>query len=232
MGLVGNPGDPVDWRDPDAWIPLRLSGDQRELALAIWTGSGRTANPRYTGGSWSLVRHYELIEEDSRGNLQLTDRSRDFLNHPLGAAESILDTQEGLLELLTIVADSGPAQVRDFKEAWTEYLKRAHSGFRAPASIRDTLRRRLNNLLDRGLIDRESAKYTVTDDGLSYLERVLPEPGLRQKIRKLAKEQEAAVRKSIREHLLQMDPKGFEDLVGRVARGDELREGRCDRTVR
>ena len=127
-----------------------------------------------------------------------------------------LDTHEGLVELLTIVADSGPAQVRDFKEAWTEYLKRAHSGFRAPASIRDTLRRRLNNLLDRGLIDRESAKYTVTDDGLSYLERVLPEPGLRQKIRKLAKEQEAAVRKSLREHLLQMDPKGFEDLGGRL----------------
>lgn len=216
MGLVGNPGDPVDWRDPDAWIPKRLSGDQRELALAIWTGSGKTANPRYAGGSWSLVRHYELIEEDSHGKLQLTNRGHDFLDHPLGAAESILDTQEGLVELLTIVADSGPAQVRDFKEAWTEYLKGAHSGFRAPTSIRDTLRRRLNNLLDRGLTDRESAKYTVTDDGLSYLERVLPEPGLRQKIRKLAKEQEAAVRKSLREHLLQMDPKVFEDLVGRL----------------
>lgn len=89
MGLVGNPGDPVDWRDPDAWIPKRLSGDQRELALAIWTGSGKTANPRYTGGSWSLVRHYELIEEDSHGNLQLTNRGRDFLNHPLGAARVV-----------------------------------------------------------------------------------------------------------------------------------------------
>ena len=61
MGLAGNPVDPVDWRDPDAWIPTRLSGNQRELAHAIWTGSGKTANPRYTGGSWSLVRHYELI---------------------------------------------------------------------------------------------------------------------------------------------------------------------------
>ena len=159
-------------------------------------------------------------------------RTLGYLNHPLGAAESILDTQEGLVELLTIVADSGPAQVRDFKEAWTEHLKRAHSGFRAPASIRDTLRRRLNNLLHRGLTDRESAKYTVTDDGLSYLERVLPEPGPRQKIRKLAKEQEAAVRKSLREHLLQMDPKVFEGPRRSVARGDELREGRCDRTVR
>ena len=215
MALTGKPADPVDWRDPDVWIPQRLSGDQRKLAHAIWTGSGKTANPRYTAGSWSLVRHYELVVEDSDGDLQLTDRGRDFLKHRLGEAESFLDMQEGLVELLTIVADSGPAQVRNFGKAWTEYLKR-HSRFGAPSSVRDTLRRRLNNLLDRGLIERESAKYTVTDDGLSYLERVLPEPGPRQKIRKLAKEQEAAVRKSLREHLLQMDPKGFEELVGRL----------------
>ncbi|MDE2677212.1 MAG: restriction endonuclease [Gemmatimonadota bacterium] len=216
MGLTGKPGEQVDWRDPDAWIPERLSGDQRELADAIWTGSGKTANPRCTGGSWSLVRHYELIEEDSHGNLQLTKRGRDFLNHRLGTAESIVDTQEGLVELLTIVADCGPAQVRDFKQAWTEYLKRANSGFRAPASIRDTLRRRLNNLLDRGLIERQSAKYTVTDDGLSYLDTVAPPPGPRQMIQKLAKEQKAAVRESLRKHLLQMDPYEFEELVRRL----------------
>ena len=216
MGLTGKPGDPVDWRDPDAWIPKRLSGDQRGLAHAIWTGSDKTANPRHTAGSWSLVRHYELIEEDSGGTLQLTDRGRDFLNHQLGEAESFLDTQEGLIELLTVVADTGPAQVRDFEKAWTEFLKEWHSGFRAPASIRDTLRRRLNNLLDRGLIERERAKYTVTADGLSYLDRTAPPPGPRTMIQKLAKEQKAAVRESLRDHLLQMDPNGFEELVGRL----------------
>lgn len=216
MGLTGTPDDQVDWRDPNVWISEKLSGDHLKLAHAIWTGSGKTANPRYTAGSWSLVRHYELIEEDSDGHLQLTDRGRDFLNHQLGEAESILDTQEGLVEVLTIVADSGPAQVRDIEEAWTEFLERAHSGFRAPVSIRDTLRRRLNNLLDRGLIDRERAKYTVTDDGLSYLERATPEPGPRQMIQKLAKEQKATVRESLRKHLLQMDPNGFEELVGRL----------------
>ena len=131
--------------------------------------------------------------EGSGGSLVATDRGRDFITHRLGEAESFLDMQEGLFELLTIVADSGPAQVRGFEEAWTEFLER-HSRFRAPSSVRDTLRRRLNNLLDRGLIERERAKYTVTDDGLSYLERGAPEPGPRQKIQKLAKEQKAAVR--------------------------------------
>ena len=117
MGLTGKPGDPVDWRDPDVWIPERLSDEHAKLAQAIWTGSDKTANPRHTGGSWSLVRHCELIEEDSDGILQLTDRGRDFLNNQLGEAESFLDTQEGLVELLTIVADGGPAQVRDFEES-------------------------------------------------------------------------------------------------------------------
>ena len=215
MQLTGAPDDPVDWTDPDVWIPERLSGDHRKLAHAIWTGSDKIANPRHTAGSWSLVRHYALLEEDSDGNLQVTNRGRDFIKHRLGKAESFLDMQEGLVELLTIVADGGPAHVRGFKEAWTEFLKR-RSRFHAPSSVYDTLRRRLNNLLDRGLIERESAKYSVTDDGLSYLEIVEPESGPRQKIQKLAKQQKAVVRESLREHLLQMDPKDFEELVGRL----------------
>ena len=212
---AGTPKKPVDWTDPDSWIPARLKGDARKLAHAVWTTSHGEVNPRHTGGHWLLSQKYELLVEGSGGSLVLTDRGRDFIKHRLGEAESFLDMQEGLVELLTIVADSGPAQVRGFEEAWTEFLER-HSRFRAPSSVRDTLRRRLNNLPDRGLIERERAKYTVTDDGLSYLESAAPEPGPRQKIQKLAKEQKAAVRESLREYLLQMDPKGFEELVGRL----------------
>ena len=214
--LTGTPQNPVDWTDPDSWIRERLKGDDaRKLAHATWTASRGEVNPRYTGGHWLLSQKYELLVDGPGGGLVLTEPGRDFLNHRLGEAESFLDMQEGLVELLTIVADSGPAHVRGFEKAWTEYLKR-HSRFRAPSSVRDTLRRRLNNLLDRGLIERESAKYTVTDDGLSYLGTVGPVHGPRQKIQKLAKQQRAAVRESLREHLLQMDPKGFEELVGRL----------------
>ena len=213
--LTGTPKKPVDWTDPDSWIRARLKGDARKLAHAIWTTSGGEVNPRHTGGHWLLSQQYELLVAGPGGGLVLTDRGRDFIKHRLGEAEAFVDMQEGLVELLTIVADSGPAQVRDFEKAWTEYLKR-RSRFRAPSSVRDTLRRRLNNLLGRGLIERERAKYTVTDDGLSYLERAAPEPGPRQKIQKLAKEQKAAVRESLRKHLLQMDPNGFEELVGRL----------------
>ncbi len=213
--LTGTPKNPVDWTDPDSWIPARLRGEARKLAHAIWTTSHGEVNPRHTTGHWLLSQKYELLAEGPGGSLVLTDRGRNFIEHRLGEAEAFLDMQEGLVELLTIVADSGPAQVRGFEEAWSDFLER-HSRFRAASSVRNTLRRRLNNLLDRGLIERERAKYTVTDDGLSYLASAAPEPGPRQKIQELAKEQKAAVRESLREHLLQMDPKGFEELVGRL----------------
>ncbi len=213
--LRGTPRNPVDWTDPDSWIRAKLKGDVRKLAHDIWTTSRGEVNPRYTTGHWLLCQKYELLVEGSGGNLALTDRGRDFLRHRFGEAESYLDVQEGLVELLTIVVDSGPAQVRYFAEAWTEFLDQ-HSRFRAPSTVRDTLRRRLTNLLDRGLIERVRAKYTVSDGGISYLEKVAPEPGPRKKIQMLAREQKATVRESLREHLLQMDPGAFEELVGRL----------------
>ena len=33
--LTGTPKSPVDWTDPDSWIPARLKGAARKLAQAI-----------------------------------------------------------------------------------------------------------------------------------------------------------------------------------------------------
>ena len=158
--LTGTTKNPVVWTDPESWIPAKLTGDYRKLANAIWTESSEAVNPRHTTGHWLLSQKYELLVEDSAGSLVLTDRGRDFIEHELGEVESFLDMQEGLIELLAIVADSGPAQVRGLEEAWTEFLKR-HSRFGSLSTIRDTLRGRLTNLLDRGLIDRERGGVDV-----------------------------------------------------------------------
>ena len=45
--LSGTPDNPMDWKDPDTWIPERLSGENRKLAHAIWADTNRTVNPRY-----------------------------------------------------------------------------------------------------------------------------------------------------------------------------------------
>lgn len=217
--LRGTPQNTVDWTDPDTWIPERLTGADGDLASAIWTMSGKTVNPRHTYGHWLLSQKYGLVEEGPDGNLALTDRGRDFIEHEAGEAEAFLDEQEGLAKLLALVADNGPTRAGGLLDEWTEYLNR-HSSFGSPSTFRDTLRRRLNNLLDRGLVNRKSTMYSVTDAGLAYLQRVGTEEALggdeQQELWTLAKKQEASVRESMRELLLDMDSFAFEHLVKRL----------------
>ncbi len=217
--LRGTPQNTVDWTDPDAWIPERLSGDDQDLASAIWTQTGRSVNPRHTYGHWLLSQKYELIEDGPDGHLALTDRGRDFIEHEGGEAEVFLDEQEGLAKLLALVAENGPTRAGGILEEWTEYLNRV-SSFGSPSTFRDTLRRRLNNLLARGLVDRKSTMYSVTDAGLAYLQQVGTEEALGgdelRDLWKLAKKQEASVRESLLELLLDMDPFAFEHLIKRL----------------
>ncbi len=215
--LRGTPQKPVDWRDPDSWILDKLDGDDRKLAQAIWTESDKSVNPRHTAGHWILSQKYRLLVDGGGGNLRMTERGRDFVEHEFGKAEGLLDLQEGLIELLMILADSGSARIGALVDPWAEFLKR-RSGFRSPSTIRDTLRRRLRNLLDRRLVNRERQKYTVTDTGLQYLTRVgsSPPDDELQAIRNLTRKREATVREDLHKHLLQVDPTAFEHLVARV----------------
>lgn len=217
--LRGTRQNAVDWTDPDQWIPERLKDADRELADAIWSGSGKTVNPRYSYGHWLLVNKHGLVCEDDSGVLRLTDRGCEFLDNQGGDAETLLDEREGIVGLLALVADLGPTRAGGLIEEWTEYLAR-HTAVGSDSTIRDTLRRRLNNLLDRELISRKGALYSITDAGLAYLQRVGTDEILGgdepPQLRMLAKKQEIAVRESLRELLLEMDPFGFEHLIKRL----------------
>lgn len=221
ISLRGVPQEPTDWTDPDIWIPEKLSGDDRKLASAIWNRSGKVVNPRHIYGHWTLSRRYKLIEENPIGNLVLTDRGHDFIEHEGGETEVFLDEQEGVGKLLSIVADNGPARPNNLLGEWSEYLKR-YSKCSRLSTFRSTLRFRLNNLLGRGFVDRKSAMYSITDAGLDYLKRALigVEEVLggdeQQEFWTLAKQQRASVRESIRDLLLEMDPSVFEHLVKRL----------------
>ena len=218
--LRGTPQKPVDWTDPDTWILERLSGEDQDLAQAIWTKSGKTVNPRYTYGHWRLSQKYELLEDDTDGNLRLTRAGQNFINHERGETEALLDEQEGLAKLLTLVADNGPTRASGILEEWTEHLKRYSSPFSSPSTFRNTLQWRLKNLLDRGLVDRKSAMYSVTDLGLAYFRQVGTEEALggdeKQELWSLAKKQEASVRERLRDLLINMDAFAFEHLVKRL----------------
>jgi hypothetical protein len=71
-----------------------------------------------------LSQKYELIHEEPNGNLELTERGRDFLDHEGGEAEVFLDEQEGLAKLLALLADNGPIRAGGLLDDWTEYLNR------------------------------------------------------------------------------------------------------------
>ena len=64
-----------------------------------------------------------------------------------------------------------PASSGGFVAPWTAYLKRLSKG-QADSFVKDTLNRRLKNLLDRNLINSEGRTYSITKTGLDYLKRV------------------------------------------------------------
>lgn len=217
--LRGTPQKTVDWTEPAAWIPERLNGGDRELAQAIWDRSKGAVNPRHTYGHWLLAQKYELLRDDAEGVLQLTATGQDFLEHPGGEAEAAIDEAEGLIKLASIVADNGPARAGGLVDEWGDYLSR-RSAFGTESTIKDTMRRRLNNLLERGLVERKGNLYSATTEGLAYLQRTGDEDsvggGDHHEVWSLVRQQETTVRESLRELLHEMDPFAFEHLIKRL----------------
>jgi len=217
--LRGTPQNPVNWTEPDEWIPERLEGDAQILASVIWKSTRKAVNPRYLSGHWFTARTYGLLTEEADGTLSLTASGHNFASSHLGDTEAAVDEGEGVLKLLSIVAEQGPARPGEFVEDWGDYL-RQRSGFGTESTIKDTLRRRLKNMLDRKLVVRSTAQYSVTDEGLQYLDRAgsgdTVEQTVLQQILKLSKQQRTTIRESVREILAAIDPYAFEHLVKRL----------------
>ncbi len=211
MEFTGTPQEPVDWTDPDRWIGKRLEGDYGVLAQKIWKAG---VNPRYTTGHWLLIQNYALLETGPDGVLHLTPSGRDFRDREYGETEEHIDRQEGVVQLLNFVADAGPAPVGALHEVWSDYLRSVRSPYKTDTTVRDALRRRLNNLLDRSLIGRKANHYTVTDSGLAYLDSGA-DP-LFSELQRLVRKQEASARDQLRNALLELDPFAFEHLIKRL----------------
>ena len=166
---AGTPRKPVDWSRPDSWIHKRLSGDDAILADRIWTASGQQVNPRYIYGSYLFINSSGLLEDNVFGVYQISPRGQAFLeNDPKILRE--LDDNEGLPQLLGILAGKSAARRRDLLPEWSDFL-REHSRFGTQATIRDTLRRRLRNLVERDYVSRTGVTYTITKKGIDYAEQ-------------------------------------------------------------
>lgn len=210
---TGTPQDPVDWSKPDLWIPQRLQGKSREVATRIWEHSGKKLNPRHIYGAYLFLNGYELLKPDPRDVYRLTERGKLFLAEDARTLRA-LDEAEGLPKLLAIVAAHSPARRADLLPQWGEFLL-AHSKFKTESTFKDTLSRRMQNLVERGFIDREGNTYTITAKGLAYAATEVSQeaqlPG--QQALAAIKEHNDAQVKKLRERLGRMDPYKFEALV-------------------
>jgi restriction system protein len=167
-GQTGTPRHPVDWTDPESWVQKRLSGKSAVLAQRIWQESNNEVNPRHVYGSYLFINNNGLLADNVFGVYQITPRGQAFLdNDPKLLAE--IDDNEGIPHLLRILAGKTTARRRDLLPEWSDFL-REHSHFGTQATIRDTLRRRLNNLVERGYVSREGVTYLITKKGLDYAE--------------------------------------------------------------
>jgi restriction system protein len=144
---------------------------------------------------------------------QFTERGKNFVAQDSETLK-VLDEAEGLRKLLSIVAAHSPARRGDLLEEWGEFLL-AHSRFKTASTFKDTLRRRMLNLVERGYIDREGNTYTITDKGVAYAAAGPAAAAQRpnQNVLSAIKEYNDARTSELRERLGKMDPYKFESLI-------------------
>lgn len=209
---TGTPQSQVDWSEPDVWIPERLSGDFATLAGKIWNESNKTVNPRHVYGAYLFINTFGLLQPGSEGIYQASDRGIAFSNDdPQVICE--LDDAEGMLHLLLILSGKGKAKHGELVPEWEEFLHE-HSKFGKPSTIKDTLRRRLANLVERDLVKRDGITYELTPQGLEYLKKTSPKSKnpLRELMQSVMSYNDAQKR-HLKELLGKMPPYRFEHLV-------------------
>jgi restriction system protein len=209
---TGTPQNPVDWSDPDTWISERLSDEDADLARKIWAGSDYTVNPRHIYGAYLFINNYNLLIPDQEGIYQLEKRGQAFLNDDASLLKE-LDDAEGLPQLLGILATKTQAKRGDLLSEWGEFL-REYSKFGTPSTIKDTLHRRLANLIERGFVNREGNIYTITQAGINYatpLSKIATDPG--RNVLKTINTYNQKQRKALHQQLAEMSPYQFEHLI-------------------
>lgn len=110
----GTPQEPVDWSNPDEWIPERLAGVEMQAALDMWERSGKSLNPRYLSRRMAATERLRLASVTD-GKYVLTERGRTLLRGDL----SVLDSAPEV--------GSERSRTETFLEFWELFLERARA---------------------------------------------------------------------------------------------------------
>lgn len=153
--------------------------------------------------------------------MRVTAAGRDFCIEPSGETVNQIDVEEGLRKVLSIVAEGGPAMRGAFVDDWTEYCHR-FSNYRSDVAIRETLRVRLLNLAERGLLARNGNNYEVSTIGLAYLDTIHDdvegrEETAHRQLLHLARQQREEIKGHLLNYLETLEPpRALETIVQRL----------------
>lgn len=212
---TGTPQKPVNWSRPDLWIKKRLSGEAAELAMRIWQESDKQVNPRHVYGSYLFVNNYSLLENNVFGAYQVSPRGRSFLDREERTVRE-LDEAEGIPQLLGILAGKTSAKRGDLIPEWRRFL-REYSKFGAPVTVKETLRRRLLNLMERGCVTRDGIVYSITRNGMDYAEHfAVGGVGSKREVIRAITSFNRKQQKELLQLLGRMPLRYFENLVGEL----------------
>jgi restriction system protein len=216
-GLRGTPQEPVSWDAPEQWIAERLKGDVQSLAKHIWSKSKQAVNPRYLRGPGIVTDRYDLAEESGEGKWIITAAGRDLLDTQFGATEKGIDLQEGMAEILRIVQAKPNARRGDLLAEWREFVTE-NSDVRKESVVKHFLYNRLQNLMDRKLVERDGQRYRLTRDGEGYLDALasglpVPPQSRTQALIRSVEDFNRTHRDLLRGRLENMNPFAFEHLI-------------------
>ena len=214
----GDPKKPTNWKEPSVWIRERLDGESQELALELWEKSKGKVNPRYFHESLGFARPNGLLSKE-KGVYSKTARGDQFLKKNLKIIQEI-DHNEGVDSLLILIKKNPSLKASKLLPYWFDFLREVGSKIKSHNAANFSLRRRLNTLLDRGLISRESALYEITDEGKNYLKsisdnvvKVSNTDENRNEINTEVKKCNKVVLDEVRKKLSGMDPRDFEFFI-------------------
>ena len=215
---TGTPQNPVDWSEPDSWIKARLKGEDADLAQAIWNTDDHILNPRHSYGCYLFLNlpKFDLMETTAEGAWVPTETGKLFLKGDEKVLRS-LDDQEGLLQLLELLAGREMAKRADLLPEWQAFLHQ-HSKFASASSIKSTLYSRLYNLIDRKMVAREGMSYQITDTGRLWLGKALParKTDPRKELLEAVKRYNEKQKELLHEQISTMNPYKFEHLIGQL----------------
>lgn len=213
---IGNPKSPVNWKDPDSWIPQRLTGESRKLALKLWRESDHLINPRHSYDVRALCVNHNLLDF-SKDVVEVTDKGRRFIRND-DAAIRVVDQQEGIQFILSDFIENGLCKRLDMIESFTAYCRK-HTTWQAHASIDSALSARFRHLRRRKFIERIGHAYQITETGLTHFRRFLPTRAVNQAsidLSDLARRANERTRTDLYNYVQDMHFEAFEHLIVRL----------------